>query len=402
MTSYQSLIFFLLIVSGECYLIESVNFSRQSDQVNSFSISELDDESESTFMLNDNYPVFFKCSFELYNQTFEIVFRRTNLRQPDNIQRSLFFYYESDHVHVNGTSKYQAHGILFKRPNQTQTATRSFDIVATLLELEDSVLVSLLDIRLVTDLNATNKYRAFKSLPTLTADDKEKYKRVVTEPMNVKKLNLFVEACVHVEYSVFRRVQAFFGNENADFVRIYLASYFASKVSGVNKIFQSFEHPRFKIDVVLSDLVIHESFDATNNIQLNASSARDLFARATPFKRDYLPREIKVDQSDLVFYIHANQFAEATLGLAYLRDVCQPGLLTSLILNVKNEPLELVMAHELAHSKYSQFCFYFPIWIHRGDQSKDPHLNPIMMFGRNLNQTIRKIQTKFRIRTEQY
>jgi len=259
------------------------------------------------------------------------------------------------------TTDYSANAFLFPRvkffshskPSPSQQLLDTFEINIRLYQpvLKQTILVSF------EHTNSTYSLTQVKdSLQDLALASK-RHKKFVRS----RKTNLRVEACVHINYDVYKAMQSFLSTSNHEYIHMYLSVVYLQYFSGVNRIYESISDPNFSISVDLASLVIHKvHFINVGDVNKSDNYLSELNSKMYEFYNNNNNKSTMDQECDHIFFISIDNWKGACLGKAYLGQVCNQRLFTSLIMHKLSGDIDQTLAHELGHSlgaRHDDFTF---------------------------------------------
>ena len=188
------------------------------------------------------------------------------------------------------------------------------------------------------EINST-KYYAYKTTYKIEekASTSDRIKRSVK-----RKFHLNVQTCIHIDQSVYLSIKNFLNTSNEDYITMYLRMQFAQTNLALNKIYESFDDPLFKVTTEIIEFIIHK----TRIDKLDFSNSVKLFYSVNKFIESYYSGKARCGH---VFFIHHNIWdMDSVLGRAYISQVCDVSHHASTIRYTNQN--DLVMAHELGHN----------------------------------------------------
>ncbi len=307
--------------------------------------------------LIDGFPLYFKCRFNRLT----IFFKRARSRHLS--LNHTFQAYESTSITSDEitTTDYSANAFLFPRvkffshskPSPSQQLLDTFEINIRVYQpiLKQTILVSL------DHANSTYSLTQVKdSLQDLALASK-RHKKFIRR----RKTNLRVEACVHINYDVYKAMQSFLSTSNHEYIHMYLSVVYLQYFSGVNRIYESISDPNFSISVDLASLVIHKvHFINVGDVNKSDNYLSELNSKMYEFYNRNNSKSTMDQECDHIFFISIDNWKGACLGKAYLGQVCNQRLFTSLIMHKLSGDIDQTLAHELGHSlgaRHDDFTF---------------------------------------------
>jgi hypothetical protein len=327
-------------------LFKSIKMSNvKLDKLEVYDINESRDGS-------NGMPLIFKLHIKFENLSYNILFQNSYELNVENydLQNDIRAYKSIKFNNVNSKLNYEANCILKKNKSYLSLNRSSLFNLIHFYELN-------LNIFMKDEIEIANKsYFAYEMLSVNKLDDsfmyyayKTRYK--IEEKVSVnnkkkrsvkKKFHLNVQTCIHIDQTVYILMQKFLNTSNDDYISMYLKLQFRQTNLGINKIYESFDDPLFKVNTEITEFVIHKSRIET----IDFSDSGKLFFSVNKFIDSYYSG---VARCGHVFFVYKYTWdKDYVLGRAFIGHVCDVNYHASVIRYTNQN--DLIMAHELGHN----------------------------------------------------
>jgi len=374
METYYHLLTILLFNNAFLFIYAQLENDEIKDNVQNLTLEDVDH----SLILNDGFPVYFKCKFNVFNKSFSLLFRKTSHFNPyfDHKEHKLLYQnYESIlgessptlvancalflNLNAFGIFKndYSSNFNLFSNEwfkhqpgnNLLQTFDILLKIVETGLKIANSPHFDLhisIDFSNYEEFEEIANPRVYKAYLKRMNSPKTYHKK---RQINSKTKNLLtVESCVHLNHEVYDQIKRYLQTNDKDYINMYISLKYSIVIYNVNKIYETINDEDISISVELVEIIAHEkNIKNSPNDDKNSSYAH--FFSANKFVDDFYSNSNHSNKCDHVFYVHSfiNSYI---LGQAMVGNICkfQDHKYTSTHLYLPYN--YITFAHELGHN----------------------------------------------------
>lgn len=327
---------------------------------------------EHSLLLNDGFPIYFKCKFYVFGKNYSIFFRKTNhFNSYLNHGQEKMFYQNYDSVFnysfnqnirancalflntysyeilkINFSSNYESFfNNWLKYQNNLQ---ETFDIILKLIEKDSkNSEFTNFDLHISIDFrfyetNSNKKYYEahMKRIPSFSKDTNRRQRKQINRN---SKTHLTVESCVHLHNNVMKKIKKYLKTEDDDYIKLYTFLKYSIMIFNANKIYEKIKDPYISIAVELVDIQILP--EQSLKLDINSKTSLEFLDDFSGFARNFYYQ--KTTKCDHIFLLHNFKWDE--LGLTRFGSVCPDNIyFTSLIADTVF--VDVTSAHELAHN----------------------------------------------------
>jgi hypothetical protein len=373
METYYHLLIILFFNNVFLYISAQLENDEIKDNVQNLTLEDV----YHSLILNDGFPVYFKCKFNIFNRSFSILFRKTNHFNPyfDHKEHKLLYQnYES--IFEESSPTFVANCALFLnlksfgifkndfssnfnlfsnewlKHQSGNNLLQTFDILLKIVEIGLKISNSPhVDLHISIDFSNYEEFeeianpRVYKAyLKRITLNSPKTYHKKRQVNRNTKN-RLTVESCVHLNHEVYDRIKRYLQTSDKDYIKMYISLKYSIVIYNVNKIYETINDNDISISVELVEIITHENNIKNSLNDTNSSYAH--FFSANKFVNDFYSNQS--NKCDHVFYVHSfiNSYI---LGQAMVGNICkfQDHKYTSTHLYLPYN--YITFAHELGHN----------------------------------------------------